>query len=115
MKPNILKIELEREHIRALEQGAVLTIRLKGVSSAPVDIEEDEISEQETSATESGGSLFEFFLQQIDRLQTSGSARTSETYKATFHKLLDFRNGQDLSPTEIDSAMMETFQGFLRG
>ncbi len=113
MKPYILKIELEREHIRALEQGAVLTISVKGVPSS-ANVDEDEADVQEAPPTESGGSFFGFFLQQIDRLQASGSARTSETYRAAFRKLLDFRKGQDLSPTEMDSPMMECFQGFLR-
>ena len=114
MKTHILRIELDKEQIKALEEGAVLTIRLNSGTPSPVNIEDDVIFDQEAEGKETGGSFFDFFRQQIDRMQASGSTRTSETYRATFRKLFDFRQGRDLSPTEIDSALMENFQGFLR-
>ena len=55
-----------------------------------------------------------FFSQQIARLKENGNARTSETYQATYNKFRTFRKEQDLAVTEIDGALMEAFQAFLR-
>lgn len=102
-----VKIQLSQQQLKALKDGDTLTII---ISSENID--EEQI--KATSSIEKGGSFFNFFQLQTTRMSEIEKVRTSETYRATFGKFKVFRKGEDLSPTQICSEMMEDFQAFLK-
>lgn len=114
MKHYQITIDLDEQQFQVLESSGKLTICISrgDVASAQGIVTEEE--EVQSKQTETGGSFFDFFHQQIERLRTNGCARTSETYRAALNKLQRFRNGEDISPTRIDATLMENFQAFLR-
>jgi site-specific recombinase XerD len=114
MKHYQITIDLDEQQFQVLESSGKLTICISrgDVASAQGVVTEEE--EVQSKQTETGGSFFDFFHQQIERLRKNGCVRTSETYRAALSKLQRFRNGEDISPTRIDATLMENFQAFLR-
>lgn len=106
-------ILLTPQQLKALQRGERITIEI-GVSKEgvhhPVETERQASAEVRTNLP----SFLEFFQQRIDRLEANGNVRTKETYKAAYNKFQTFRQGEDIPAVEIDGAMMEAFQAFLR-
>ena len=107
MKQEIM-IQLSKQQVEALREGDTLTIVIS--SKKRQDDEEEAVAQPR----EKGGSFFTFFQMQTERLRGIGKVRTSETYRAALNKLKAFRKDKDLSPTQINGAMMEDLQAFLR-
>ena len=103
-----VKIQLSLKQIEALRDGDMLTISISSNHTS------EEQEEQNCQTSEKGGSFFTFFNMQIARLHEDGKIRTCEIYRATLGKLRAFRNDEDLSPTQINTEMIESFQAFLR-
>ena len=105
-------IELDERQMQVIKDNGmlILSICAAGVLEKNMAVDEEEPSTQ----SEAGGSFFDFFHCQIERLRNSGCVRTSETYRAALRKFQRFRNGEDLSPVRIDTELMEGFQTFLR-
>ena len=59
-------------------------------------------------------SLFNFMEGIIARLKQNGRDRTSETYKSTLNSFRKFRNDEDIMLDEIDSKLMEGYEGWLK-
>lgn len=113
MKHYQITIDLDEQQFQVLENSGKLTICIQrgDVASAEGIVS---VEETQPKQTETGGSFFDFFHQQIERLRQNGCMRTSETYRAALTKLQRFRNGEDLSPVKIDAMLIENFQAFLR-
>jgi transposase len=59
-------------------------------------------------------SLFNFMEGIIARLKQNGRDRTSETYKSTLNSFRKFRKEEDIMLDEIDSKLMEAYEGWLK-
>lgn len=107
MKQEIV-IQLSTQQLEALSDGDTLTIVISSTKS------QDEEKSTLSQTSETDGAFLAFFQQKTEWLRDNGKVRTSETYRATLNKFRAFRNGKDLSPTQISGKMMEDFQAFLR-
>lgn len=58
--------------------------------------------------------LFNYMQSVIVILKKNGKIRTSETYAATLKSFKKFRNGEDISLDEINSALMTGYENWLR-
>ena len=113
---NNIVIHLSPQQMETLRRGETISIsigagHLDGQRKAgPV------IRPAPAPKKEEGRAMFlAFFKEQIERLRAQGNARTSETYQAAHNKLRAYMQGHDIAVTEIDGAMMEGLQSFLRG
>lgn len=110
-----INIQLSPQQLEMLQRGEEISFSI----SLEQDVERQKIdifrSGNPPPTLVEGQTMFlEFFRQQIERLQSNGNLRTSETYQAAHNKFLTFRQGKDIAATEIDGAMMEALQAFLR-
>ena len=111
-----INIQLSPQQLETLRRGEEI--------SFSISLEHDDVQLQKMDIFRSGNPppeagkdrmmFLEFFRQQIERLQSNGNLRTSETYQAAHNKFLAFRQGKDIAADEIDGAMMEALQAFLR-
>ena len=111
-----INIQLSPQQLETLRRGEEI--------SFSISLEHDDVQLKKMDIFRSGNPppeavkdqmmFLEFFRQQIERLQSNGNLRTSETYQAAHNKFLAFRQGKDIAAAEIDGAMMEALQAFLR-
>lgn len=58
-------------------------------------------------------SFFSFAAKQVSQLRYNGKLRTAETYQTTSNRFRGFMMGQDISLRCIDSALIQSFEGYL--
>ncbi len=58
--------------------------------------------------------VFEYIKMQIERLQSIGKERTSETYKQLLQSFVRFRNGEDLRFDMLDEALICRYESYMR-
>ena len=59
-------------------------------------------------------SLYDFTIDLIVQLRQMGRQRTSETYRATLSSFMHFCEGREVLLAEIDSALMQQYESYLR-
>ena len=58
--------------------------------------------------------IFQIFDVQIRMFRTQGNYRSAETYTATLRSIKRFRNGRDISPSQVTPQLLEAYQCHLR-
>jgi len=66
------------------------------------------------SEPESRVTLFRYMEEHICSLYQCGQYRTAETYRATLNRLCRFRDGKDLCLDELDAAMLQQYESYLK-
>ncbi|MCR4581976.1 MAG: site-specific integrase [Prevotella sp.] len=102
-----IQIKLTKQQISELLDNPELILYFDNGKDA------DETSGRSLS-TNTSYSFFAFFQLQIKQLKNNGNLRTSETYRTTCRRFMEFREGIDLSPADISPGLMEGFQAWLR-
>ena len=110
-----INIQLSQQQIESLRQGETICISICLEHSKRQHVPNADSSSTLSSPKEVHHVKFlPFFRQQIERLRTNGNLRTSETYRATYLKFCSFLKDRDITADDIDGAMMEGLQSFLR-
>mgnify|MGYP002856183161 FL=1 len=109
--PNI-SICLTTEQVQQLVNGQDIIISISSVKQC--DAASSSPSAASPVNTEPSPSFFQFFKEQIHRLERNGSLRTTETYRAAYRKFSTFCGRQELTFDAINADMLEDFQSSLR-